>query len=76
MMATEEAWQKCACKYAGMVVTAKKPMAPVEKGLLDPGLPAHGVGDKNKDHLPLHRREAIFQAQGVTLLRKTICDRM
>jgi transposase len=58
------------------VVTAQKPLAPVEKGLAGPGLLAHVAVSKFGDHLPLHRQEAIFARQGVDLSRQTMCDWM
>jgi transposase len=76
MIVIEEVCQKYACEKGCTVVTAGKPMAPIEKGLPGPGLLAHVVVNKYGDHLPLHRQEAMFQRQGVTLSRKTMCDWM
>jgi transposase len=76
LIVIEEVCQKYACENGCTVVTAQKPMAPIEKGLPGPGLLAHVALSKYGDHLPLHRQEAIFQRQGVTLSRKTMCDWM
>jgi transposase len=76
MIVIEEACQKYACKNGCTIVTAEKPMAPIEKGLPGPGLLAQVVVNKYGDHLPLHRQEAIFQRQGVALSRKTMCGWM
>jgi len=76
MIVIEEACQKYACQNGCTIVTAEKPMAPIEKGLPGPGLLAHVVVNKYGDHLPLHRQEAIFQRQGVAISRKTMCDWM
>jgi transposase len=76
MLVIEEACQKYVCGNGCTIVTAEKPMAPIEKGLPGPGLLAHVVVSKYGDHLPLHRQEAIFRRQGVTLSRKTMCDWM
>jgi transposase len=76
MMVIEEACQKYVCENGCTIVTAGKPMAAIEKGLPGPGLLAHVVVNKYADHLPLHRQEAIFRRQGVTLSRKTMCDWM
>jgi transposase len=76
MLVIEEACQKYVCENGCILVTAAKPMAPIEKGLPGPGLLAHVVVNKYGDHLPLHRQEAIFRRQGVTLSRKTMCDWM
>jgi len=52
------------------VVTAQKPMQPIEKGLPGPGLLAHVAVSKYGDHLPLYRQEGIYQRQGVAVSRK------
>lgn len=57
----EEACQKYACSNGCTVVTARKPMQPIEKGLPGPGLLAHVAVSKYGDHLPLYRQEGIFQ---------------
>ncbi len=72
----EEACQKYACPNGCTVVTAAKPMQPIEKGLPGPGLLAHVAVSKYGDHLPLYRQEGIFQRQGVELSRRTMCDWM
>ncbi len=76
LIVIEEACQKYVCTNGCTIVTAEKPMAPIEKGLPGPGLLAQVVVSKYADHLPLHRQEAIFRRQGVTLSRKTMCDWM
>jgi len=72
----EEACQKYACGKGCTVVTAQKPMQPIEKGLPGPGLLAHVAVSKYGDHLPLYRQEGIYQRQGVAVSRKTMCDWM
>jgi transposase len=72
----EEVSHKYACKKGCTVVTAQKPMSPIEKGLPGPGLLAHIATSKYGDHLPLNRQEGIFERHGVTLSRKTMCDWM
>jgi len=72
----EEACQKYACPNGCTVVTAQKPMQPIEKGLPGPGLLAHIAVSKFSDHLPLYRQEGIFQRHGVRLSRRTMCDWM
>jgi transposase len=76
LVVIQEACQKYACAKGCTVVTAQKPMAPIEKGLPGPGLLAHVAVSKYGDHLPLHRQEAIFQRQGVEVSRQTMCDWM
>jgi transposase len=76
MIVIEEACQKYVCASGCTIVTAEKPMAPIEKGLPGPGLLAQVVVSKYGDHLPLHRQEGIFRRQGVSLSRKTMCDWM
>ena len=72
----EEVSLKYACDKGCMIITAQKPMAPIEKGLPGPGLLAQVAVNKYSDHLPLHRQEGIFQRHGVRLSRKTMCDWM
>ncbi len=76
LVVIEEACQKYACPKGCTVVTAQKPMAPIEKGLPGPGLLAQVAVSKYGDHLPLHRQEEIFRRQGVELSRQTMCDWM
>ncbi|MGA2426630.1 MAG: IS66 family transposase [Terriglobales bacterium] len=76
LVVIQEACQKYACAKGCTVITAEKPMAPLEKGLPGPGLLAHVAVSKYGDHLPLHRQEAIFQRQGVELSRQTMADWM
>jgi len=76
LVVIEEACQKYACPKGCTVVTAEKPMAPIEKGLAGPGLLAQVAVSKYGDHLPLHRQEEIFQRQGVELSRQTMCGWM
>jgi len=72
----EEACQKYACVKGCTVVTAAKPMAPIEKGLPGPGLLAQVAMSKYGDHVPLNRQEEIYRRQGVELSRQTMCDWM
>jgi transposase len=76
LLVIPEACQKYACPRGCTVVTAEKPMAPIEKGLPGPGLLAQVAVSKYGDHLPLHRQEAIFQWQGVELPHQTMADWM
>jgi transposase len=69
----EEIRPKYACPKGCTVITAEKPMQPIEKGLPGPGLLAHVVVSKYGDHLPLYRQEQIFQRQRVDLSRSTLC---
>ena len=72
----QEACQKYGCGQGCTVVTAEKPMPPIDKGLLGPGLLAQVVVSKYGDHLPLYRQEGIYQRHGVELSRKTMCGWM
>ena len=76
LLVIEEACQRYACPKRCTVVTAEKPMAPIEKGLAGPGLLAHVAVSKYGDHLPLNRQEEIFRRQGVELPRQTMADWM
>jgi len=57
----------------GVFTPAPEP-AIVEKGKPGPGLLAQVLISKYQDHLPLHRQEAIFARQGVSISRSTMCD--
>ena len=72
----EEVCQKYACPKGCTLVTAQKPMRPIEKGLPGPGLLAHVAVSKYADHLPLARQAGMFHRQGVELARSTLCDWM
>ena len=76
LVVIEEVCQKYACPKGCTVITAEKPMAPIEKGLAGPGLLAQVAVSKYGDHLPLHRQAEIFRRQGVELSRQTMCDWM
>jgi transposase len=76
LVVIQEACQKYACAKGCTVVTAAKPMAPIDKGVPGPGLLAQVAVSKYGDHLPLHRQEEIFRRQGVELTRQTMCDWM
>jgi transposase len=76
LVVIEEACQKYACQKGCTVVTAAKPMAPIEKGRPGPGLLAQVAVSKYGDHLPLYRQADIFRRQGVELSRQTMCDWM
>jgi len=76
LVVIEEVCQKYACVKGCTVVTAAKPMAPIEKGLPGPGLLAQVAVSKYGDHLPLHRQADIFGRQGVEISRQTMCDWM
>ena len=72
----QEACQKYACGEGCTVVTASKPMPPIDKGLAGPGLLAQVAVSKYGDHLPLYRQEDIYQRHGVDLSRQTMCGWM
>jgi transposase len=72
----EEVCQKYACSKGCTLLTAQKPMQPIEKGLPGPGLLAHVAVSKYADHLPLYRQAGVFDRHGVTLSRQTMCDWM
>jgi transposase len=56
------------------IVTANKPLQPIEKGLAAPGLLSYVIVSKYGDHLPLHRLERIIQRYGIEIARSTMCD--
>jgi len=56
------------------IVTAEKPLSPIEKGLAAPGLLSYVMVSKYSDHLPLHRLEHILARHGIQIARSTMCD--
>jgi transposase len=72
----QDVCRKYACPKGCTVVTAPKPMQPIEKGLPGPGLLSHVVVSKYADHQPLNRQEQMLRRQRVNLSRKTMCDWM
>ena len=56
------------------IVTADKPLQPIEKGLAAPGLLSYVIVSKYGDHLPLHRLERILDRYGIEIARSTMCD--
>ena len=72
----EEACQKYACSNGCTVLTAQKPMQPIEKGLPGPGLLAHVAVSKYSDRLPLYRQEGMLKRHGIRLSRQTLCGWM
>jgi transposase len=68
----QEVCPKYACEKGCTVITAQKPMQPIEKGLPGPGLLAHVTVSKYADHLPLHRQEGMFEREEVRLSRSTM----
>jgi transposase len=65
-----------ACDAAGdgaQIQLAAKPDQPIDKGLAGPGLLAYVIVSKLADHLPLYRLENIFDRQGLSIARSTMC---
>ena len=58
------------------IVTAAKPLSPIEKGLAGPGLLAQVITSKFSDHLPLYRQEDLFGRSGHSIPRSTTCGWM
>jgi len=56
------------------IVTADKPLPPIEKGLAAPGLLSYVIVSKYGDHLPMHRLERILDRYGIGIARSTMCD--
>jgi transposase len=56
------------------IVTAEKPLSPIEKSLAAPGLIAHLIVSRFADHLPYYRLERILRRHGIELARSTQSD--
>ena len=66
---------KCACRKCGDgMVVAPVPAKVIDKGLPGPGLVAHVLVSKYKDHLPLHRLSGIYARSDVDLKPSTLGD--
>lgn len=64
---------KYACKHChDTIKTSPMPKQPIPKSIASPGLLAHVLVSKYKDHLPLYRQEAIFQRLGIDIARHTL----
>jgi transposase len=68
------ACEQNASERGPQIVTAEKPLSPIEKGLAAPGLLAYVMVSKYGDHLPLHRLEHILARHGIAIARSTMCD--
>jgi len=66
--------EKKASPDGPQIVTASKPLQPIEKGLAAPGLLSYIIVSKYADHLPMHRLERILQRHGIEIARSTMCD--
>jgi transposase len=56
------------------IVTAPKPLQPIDRGLAGPALLALVTASKFDDYLPLYRQELILNRAGLFLARSTLCD--
>ena len=66
----------CACEQSG-VLTAEKPIQPIEKGNAEPELVAFTAVSRFDDHSPYYRQEnGQFRRAGVEIARSTQCDWM
>jgi transposase len=64
---------KYACKSCeDTIKTASMPKQPIPKSIATPGLLAHVLVSKYKEHLPLYRQEQIFQRMKVDIARNTL----
>jgi transposase len=71
----EEVRLKYACRPCGDgLVVAPAADRVIEGGLPGPGLMAHVLVSKFKDHLPLHRLSGIYARHGVLLRTSTLSD--
>jgi transposase len=67
--------RKYACRPCGDGVAIAPPAdKPIDKGIPGPGLLAHVLVSKYKDHLPLHRLSGIYKRSGVELKPSTLGD--
>jgi transposase len=50
------------------------PEAPIPRCMAGPGLLAHVIVSKYGNSLPLHRQERMYEREGVSLARSTLCN--
>jgi transposase len=66
----------CPCERSG-VITAEKPISPIERGGAEPDLLAFTAVSRFDDHSPYHRQEnGHFKRAGIDIPRSTQCDWM
>lgn len=65
---------KLSCRSCEAITQAVMPELPIERGRPGPGLLAHVLVSKYRDHLPLHRQAEIYAREGVALSRSTLAD--
>jgi transposase len=66
----------CSCERSG-VLTAEKPIQPIEKGNAEPELVAFVAVSRFDDHSPYYRQEnGQFRRAGIDISRSTQCDWM
>ena len=70
------ACEKKVAESGPQIVTASKPLSPIEKGLAAAGLLAYIIVSKYGDHLPLYRMEHILARHGIQISRSTMCGWM
>lgn len=63
-----------ACRQCERITQAPMPAHIIDKGIATPGLLAQVLVSKYADHTPLHRQQAIYAREGVTLPLSTLCD--
>ena len=65
---------KLACPECERIVQVEAPSRPIARGLAGPGLLAHVLVAKYRDHLPLYRQAQIYAREGVELERSTMAE--
>lgn len=65
---------KYSCTSCEHLVQANAPSRPIERGYTGPGLLAHMVVSKYRDHQPLYRQSQIYARSGVELDRSTLAE--
>lgn len=66
--------EKKAAEGGPQIVTAEKPLSPIEKGLAAPGLIAHVIVSRFCDHMPYYRQAKMLRRAGIELSRSTQSD--
>jgi transposase len=71
---TRHARPKLSRRRRESITQPPAPSPPINRGLAGPGLLAHVLVGKFRDHLPLHRQAEIYARDGIDLDRSTLAD--
>jgi transposase len=65
---------RCVCQSCETLFQAELPSLPIAKGKAGPGLLAHIMVQKYRNHLPLYRQSEIYEREGLEISRSTLAS--